>query len=107
MNDDHDKMVVMGRKGLEKRVRSCLQVPVHQDRALVVHDADRHGARMQISAAVKWVLIGVKSPEISSSFVNDFLPRSADPEGMLRGRLQSLSTPCRCDPFPGNDLPDR
>jgi hypothetical protein len=32
--------------------------------AILVHEAEIHGAGMQSDAAVKWMLLGVKSPEI-------------------------------------------
>jgi hypothetical protein len=51
--DSHAKMVTRGRKGLQKRFRGCLQLAVQHDVRVVLHEADRHGARMQSNAAVK------------------------------------------------------
>jgi hypothetical protein len=41
---------------------------VHQDRAVLVEDADVHRPGVQVDAAVQWVLSGVKAPEVFSSF---------------------------------------
>jgi hypothetical protein len=38
----------------------------------MVQDADRHGAGMQVDAAVILVLFGVESPEVSSSLESTF-----------------------------------
>jgi hypothetical protein len=40
---------------------------MHHDLAVMVQNADIHGAGMPIDAAVTLVLGGVKSPEVSSS----------------------------------------
>jgi len=60
------------------------------------------------------MLVGVEAPEVSSSLVGDFLPRSAYPSGMLRGRPQSLSKRCTrrltasaALPLPGAAEPQR
>ena len=42
-------------------------LPVHQDLAILVQDAEVHGAGMQVDATVKLVLFGVESHEVSSS----------------------------------------
>jgi hypothetical protein len=42
---------------------------VEQDLPVLAHDAEGHGAGMQIDTAVQWVLLGVASPEVSSSSV--------------------------------------
>ena len=53
---------------------------------VVVHDTDVHTPGMQVDTAVKWVLIVVASHEVSSSFVSDFVSKSAYHWGTLRGR---------------------
>ena len=47
---------------------------VHQDLAVLVEDADVHRPGVPVDAAVKWVLSGVKSHEVSSFLVNRFSP---------------------------------
>ena len=63
----HHQAVTRGRNGLEKRLRSGFPVAVHQDVPGIVHDTDVHAPGMQVDPAVKWVLRGVESPEVSSS----------------------------------------
>src|SRR4029450_13764876 len=65
--DRHPQAVPRGRHGLEKRCRSGLQVAGHQDFSVMVHDTDVPAPSMQVNAAVKWVLFGVASHEVSSS----------------------------------------
>src|SRR5262245_12066868 len=92
--DDHDKPLPIRGHGFEKGFRSSFHIAVKQDFPIVVHEADIHGARMQINATVKGVLVGVESHEVFSSFMSDFCPRSAYHWDMRRGRPQSLSTGC-------------
>ena len=42
-------------------------VPVHQNLPSLVQDAEVHGAGVQVDATIKLVLLGVESPEVSSS----------------------------------------
>jgi hypothetical protein len=65
--DRHHQAVTLGRNDLEKRCRSGFHVAVHQDFSVMVHDTDVHAPGMQVNAAVKWVLLGVEAPEVSSS----------------------------------------
>ena len=65
--DGDDQIVPIGRNGLEKRFWAGFHVPVQQDLAVLVQDTDVHGAGMQVDAAVKLVLFGVESHEVSSS----------------------------------------
>jgi hypothetical protein len=51
----------------EKRFWASRHVPVHQNLTILVQDTKVHGAGMQIDAAVKGVLLGVESQEVSSS----------------------------------------
>ena len=67
--DGHDHRFPRGCDSLEKRLRAGWHVPVQHDLALLIQDTDIHGAGMQVDAAVKWVLFGVESHEVSSSFV--------------------------------------
>jgi hypothetical protein len=80
--DDHT--LTIGRHGLEKRLRTGFHVPMQQDLAVLVEDTDIHGAGMQIDAAVKLVLFGVESPEVSSSLASGDLPVPAYHGGRLR-----------------------
>ncbi len=82
--DTDDQIGPVGRNGFEKRFWASRHVPVHQDLAILVQDAEGHGAGMQSDAAVKWVLLRRESPEVSSSFMRDGFPRSAYHGGLLR-----------------------
>ena len=63
---------------------------VEQDVPVVVPEADIQGARMPINATVKGGLVGVESPEVSSSFTRVGFPGSADHRGMLRGEASII-----------------
>ena len=65
--DGDDEILPIGGNGLEKRLWAGLHIAVHQDLAVLVQDTDVHGAGMQVDAAVKLVLFGVESHEVSSS----------------------------------------
>jgi hypothetical protein len=52
---------------------------VHQDLAALVEDTDVHGTGVQVDAAVKWVLGGVKSREVSSLFATTVFPTLSIP----------------------------
>jgi hypothetical protein len=65
--DSDDNSLSIGGNGLEQRLRACGQIPMYHDLAVVIQNTDIHGAGMQIDAAVTLVLLGVKSPEVSSS----------------------------------------
>jgi hypothetical protein len=65
--DPDNQSRTRGRNGLEQWGRPGLHLPVDQDLALVVQDADVHGTGMQGKAAVQWVRCGVEAPEGSSS----------------------------------------
>ncbi len=65
--DTDDQVLPVGRNGLEKRLWACGHIPVHKDLSILVQDAEVHGAGMQVDAAVKLVLFGVESHEVSSS----------------------------------------
>jgi hypothetical protein len=64
--DGHHQAIPIGCHGLEEGFRRRLHMAVSQDFSLLTQDADIHGAGMQVDAAVKLVLIGVKSHEVSS-----------------------------------------
>jgi hypothetical protein len=53
---------------LEKRLRCCLHLPMQKDLSGLIPDAEIHGPGMQVDATVEFVLFGIESPEISSSF---------------------------------------
>src|SRR5262249_14426530 len=88
--DGHDKPLPIRGHGFEKGFRSSFHIAVEQDFPVVVHEADIHGARMQINATVKGVLVGVESHEVFSSFMSDFCLRSAYYWGMWRGEASII-----------------
>jgi hypothetical protein len=59
---------------VQEGLRTGLHIAVHQDLAVLVEDADVHRPGVQVDAAVKWVLSGVQSHEVSSFLVNRFFP---------------------------------
>jgi hypothetical protein len=65
--DADDEILPVRRDRLEKRVRYCRHIPVQHDLARLIQDAEVHGAGGQIDPAVKLVLLGVESHEVSSS----------------------------------------
>jgi len=87
--------VPIGRNGLQKWFRSGLHMVVEHDFPIVAHHTDVHTAGGQVDATVQGGLVGVESPEVSSSCVRSFFPRPADPWGMWWGRPQLLSRACR------------
>ena len=60
----------IGGHGLEKGVGSGFHIAVQQDFPVVAQNTDVHASGMQVDAAVKWVLIGVESHEVSSFLGN-------------------------------------
>jgi hypothetical protein len=70
--DGHDHRFSIGRDGLEKRLRTGFHVPVQHDLAILVQDTDVHAAGVEIDTAVKLVLGGVESPEVSSFLASEF-----------------------------------
>jgi hypothetical protein len=85
--DTDDESLTRGRHGLEKRGRPGLHMPVDQALSSVVQDADRHGAGLQVEAAVTWVLCVGEAQEVSSCVcVNSQSQQTTG--GMLRGRPQ-------------------
>ena len=89
----HEPLTVRG-DGLEKRGWSCLHRAVEPALTIVVHATALHGAGVQSDPPIKWVVVGVESPEVFSSFVRDFFLSSAYHGGMLRRRPQALSKHC-------------
>jgi hypothetical protein len=81
--DRHDNPLTIRGNGVQKGLRSGFHIAMHQDLAALVEDADVHGPGMQVDAAVKWVLGGVESHEVSSSLESGFCPVSAYHRGML------------------------
>jgi hypothetical protein len=73
----HDPTVTIGCHGPEKGVGSGLHVAVQHDCTLVTQDTDIPASGMQVDAAVKWVLVGVESHEVSSLLVYLNFPKSA------------------------------
>src|SRR5206468_173757 len=79
-----DQSLTIGCKSLEKHFRTGLHMAMQQDLAVLVEDTHVHAASMQINVAIRLVLLGVESPEVSSSFVSESFPLSAYHRGMLR-----------------------
>jgi hypothetical protein len=52
---------------VQEGLRTGLHIAVHPDLAVLVEEADVHRPGVQVDAAVKWVLSGVKAHEVSSS----------------------------------------
>jgi hypothetical protein len=68
----HHQAVTVGGNGLEKRFRRGFHVAVQHDFPFVTQDTDVQASGMQIDTTVKWVLVGVEAPEVSSSSVSGF-----------------------------------
>ncbi len=66
--DGDDPVGPIGGHVPEKRLRAGLHVPMPHDLAVLVEDADVHGAGMQIDATGKCRWPGVEAPEVSSAF---------------------------------------
>ena len=80
---------------------------VHQDLAVLVEDADVHRPGVPVDAAVKWVLSGVKSHEVSSFLVNRFslinIPRWSAGEASINiNALQLTTSSLRSAPASGS-----
>src|SRR5439155_16327526 len=88
--DSHHETLTGRGDGLEKQVGGRLHIAMEHDLTSVFHDTDLHGAGMQVDPTGKWVLVSVKSHEVSSSSVSDFYLRSAYPSGMLRGEASII-----------------
>ena len=71
--------------GFQERPPGRFLMTVHQDLLDLVEDAGVHRPGVPVDAAVKWVLSGVKSHEVSSFLVNRFslisIPRWSAGEG--------------------------
>jgi hypothetical protein len=65
--DGDDHSVPRGRDGLETRLRPGWHVPMEPALTVLVEDTGGHGPGMHVDATVTWVLLGVASPEVSSS----------------------------------------
>src|SRR5438093_11691617 len=78
-----DQILTIGCNSLEKDFRTGFHIAMQQDLAVLVEDTHVHAASMQINAAIRFVLLGVESHEVSSSFVSDSFPLSAYHRGML------------------------
>jgi hypothetical protein len=57
----NDNVLSIWSNGFEKDLRVCFDIPVKYDLSFLVEDAEIHRPGMQIDAAVKFVLLGVKS----------------------------------------------
>src|SRR5262249_14699910 len=65
--DVDDEIGPVRHDGFEKRLGASWHVLVQQNLAILVQDVEVHSAGMQIDAAVKLMLLGVESHEVSSS----------------------------------------
>jgi hypothetical protein len=65
--DRDDQILTIGGNGLEKRLRTGFHVAMEQELAVLAEDTYVHAASMQINATIRFVLLGVKSHEVSSS----------------------------------------
>ena len=104
--DTEDELLPVRRDGLEERVWASWHMPVPQDRAVPVHATEVHGAGMQITATVKWVLLRGEAPEVSSALLSDSCPLSAYHGGLLervlnkyQGCAADCLQPTRCSGF--------
>jgi hypothetical protein len=66
--DGDDDIGAIRCNSLEECLWTGLHVLVEQDLPSLIQDADIHAAGMPIDAAIRMVLCGVESPELSSSF---------------------------------------
>ena len=57
---DHHPLSIRS-NGFEEGLRVGVHMAMHEDLAALVEDADVHHTGVQVDAAVKWVLCGVKS----------------------------------------------
>ena len=64
--DTDNEVLSVGGNGLAKRFWAGWPMPVYQDFAIVVYEAEVHGAGMQINAPVKLLLFRVESHEKGS-----------------------------------------
>ena len=84
--DTDDPVLSVGRDGLEQWFWPGGHSAVHQNRTILVQEAEGHGAGMPIDATGTWVLLRIASPEVASaSLVFSLLP--AYHGGMWRGGL--------------------
>jgi len=75
----HHEPLTIGGGSPEEGVWSGFHLAVQHDFPIVAQDADVHGTGMQVDSAVKLMLIGVESHEVSSIIVNLFSTTSIPP----------------------------
>jgi hypothetical protein len=66
--DTDDQILPGGRDRLEKGLWASGHMPVSQELAIPIQEAEVHGTSMPGDATVKWVLLGGESHEVSSSY---------------------------------------
>ena len=66
--DTDDQLLPVGRDRREQGLWASGHIPVSQDLAIAIQEAEVHGTSMHVDATVQWVLWGVESPEVSSSY---------------------------------------
>ena len=65
--DRDDQILPIGGHGLETRRRTGVHLVMEHALTFVVEETHGHAARMPINAAIRVMLCGVESPEVSSS----------------------------------------
>src|SRR5262249_37182134 len=65
--DGDDPIVPIGRNGLEQGGWTGWQMPVQSHLAVLPEDTAIHGASRPVDPPIQWMLLGVKSHEVSSS----------------------------------------
>ena len=81
----HDALVPVGCESLAHGLWSRWPLPLDAERAILVEDTELQGASRQGDTTGKWMLLGVESPEVSSScaclFSKLSIPRRYAEEG--------------------------
>ena len=70
----------------------------------MAQDTDIHGAGMQVDTAVKWMLMGVESHEVSSFVVNLFSTTSIPP-GYAEGEASYIIKSVQPTPYSVRSAP--
>jgi hypothetical protein len=68
--DGHDQAMPIRGHGFEEGFRRGFHLAVQQEFPVAAQNTDIHASGIQVDAAVKWVLIGVESHEVSSFLSN-------------------------------------
>ena len=82
--DGDDEIGALRGNRLEQGLRAGFPVAVQHDVPVLVQDTNVHAAGVQVDATIRVMLCGVKSQELSSSFVSGCFPVSAYHRGRRR-----------------------